>query len=109
MDKKVIKNIGFFSTTDEDLYNPIDILKALGYKNALKVWNEIKSDDFDGVVAGVLSYYKGKPKMLEMTNLDGVIRIFKKHNISCKNHERRKVVKASIILEDTYSFIINIK
>ena len=108
MDKKVIKRIGSFSTPHEDFYNPIDILKVLGYKNTLKVWNEIKSDDFDGAVTRILSYYKGRPKILEMTNLDGVIAIVKRYNCS-SNGRKRRVTNASIILEDTFKFTIEIK
>lgn len=107
MDKKVIKRIGSFSTPHEDFYNLIDILKVLGYKNTLKVWNEIKSDDFDGAVTRILSYYKGKPKILEMTNLDGVIALFKRYN--CSDGRKRRVTNASIILEDTFKFTIEIK
>lgn len=108
MGKKVFKRIGSFSTSHEDFYNPIDILKVLGYRNTLKVWDEIKSDDFEGAVTGILSYYKGKPKILDMTNLDGVIAIFKRYNCSCDGR-KRKVTNASIVLEDTFKFTIEIK
>lgn len=107
--KEKNRNIMTFTRCGKDFYNPLDVLNALGYKNVLSVWKDIKYHDFNDEVINVISFYKGKERMIEMTTLNGILEIFKRHNVSNSEFRNRRVDNVSILLDECFSFTIRLR